>query len=315
MTVVSFVARFHDALAAMLAPDVVLRTVDPADAVAVERELPEATILISSHFDGRMTPLCRALRLIVSPAAGTERIDRAAVPAGVVVVNGVGHEIPMAEYVIGAIVALRQQFLGSDAALRLGRWRFGFSGEGGFVEEIWGSAIGIVGFGRIGAEIAKRAAAFGARCGAVTLHPEKPYDRGLLPLGLGSIADASDVDALIAGSDAIVCACELSELTKGMIDARRLQSMRPTAVLVNVARGPIVDETALYEALRLRRIAGAAIDVWYRYPDGGEARPASEPFWELDNILMTPHASGWTSAAEARKVAFIAGHINGLTRT
>jgi phosphoglycerate dehydrogenase-like enzyme len=315
MIVVSFVARLHDALSPMLAPGIALRTVDPSDIEALRRELPAAPVLITSQFDARLAPLCGSLKLVISPAAGTEGIDRTALPAGVEIVNGVGHEIPMAEYVIGAIVALRQRFLAGDAALRTGRWRFGFFGEGGFIEEVWGSSIGILGFGRIGVEIAKRAAAFGARSAAVTLHPDKPYDRALLPRGLGNIADARDVDALVAESDAIVCACELSDVTRGLVDARRLSSMKPSAVLVNVARGPIVDEIALYEALRLHRIAAAAIDVWYRYPDGGQRLPASAPFWELDNVLMTPHSSGWTAGAASRKVAFIAGRINEFARS
>jgi phosphoglycerate dehydrogenase-like enzyme len=177
------------------------------------------------------------------------------------------------------------------------------------VEELYGSSLGLIGFGRIGAEIARRARAFGVRCRAVTLQSQKPNDRDLLPLGLGSLTDSDDVDALVQSSDAVVVACELSGITSGLLDDRRMRLMRSNALLVNVARGPIVQEQALYDALRERRIAGAAIDVWYCYPqsdDRAPAMPAHVPFWELENVLMTPHASGWTAQAKERRLRFLA---------
>jgi phosphoglycerate dehydrogenase-like enzyme len=313
--VVSFTGRWREELQARLDEGIRLCVVDPADLEAMRRELPDAAVLITTSFDARLTPLCASLRLILCPAAGTERIDRNALPAGVEVINGVGHEQPMAEYVIGALVAMRQRFAAADAALRRGRWTYGFFGKGAFVEELYGSSLGIVGYGRIGVEIAKRAVAFGMRCGAVTFHPGKPFDRTLLALGLGDISNGADVDRLVAGSDAVVCACELSPVTAGLLDARRLGTMRPNAVLVNVARGPIVDERALFDALQHRRLAGAAIDVWYRYPeDGGDASPADLPFNDLDDVLMTPHSSGWTAGAQTRKLHAVAEQINEFRR-
>jgi phosphoglycerate dehydrogenase-like enzyme len=86
--------------------------------------------------------------------------------------------------------------------------------------------------------------------------------------------------------------------------------MKQTAYLVNVARAPIIDEVALYEALAAKRIAGAALDVWYRYPAGpGETMPSAQPFHTLDNVLMTPHASGWTEGMLDARAALIAENI------
>jgi len=218
--------------------------------------------------------------------------------------------------VIGALVALRQRFASNDAALRQGHWIAGYFGEGSFVDELHGSTLGIIGFGHIGEAVAARARAFGIQCRAVTLHPDKPYDSTLLPLGLGSLRMSGDVDDLVSSADAVAIACELSPLTRGLIDARRISLMRRHAVIVNVARGPIVDEEALYAALRDHRIAGAAIDVWYDYPErrSENARPSSSAFWELDNVLMTPHSSGWTMEAMQRKAEYFARRINEWAR-
>lgn len=91
--------------------------------------------------------------------------------------------------------------------------------------------------------------------------------------------------------------------------------MKPTAILVNVARAEIVDEGALYRALLGGTIAGAALDVWYRYPtDAGPTRPAREPFHELPNVLMTPHVSGWTEGMLEARARVIAGNVERVAR-
>jgi phosphoglycerate dehydrogenase-like enzyme len=106
------------------------------------------------------------------------------------------------------------------------------------------------------------------------------------------------MDALhevLAESDFVVIAVPLQDDTIGLIDAAALRAMKPGAFLVNVARGPVIDEDALYEALRDRAIGGAALDVWYRYPDNKvSGRASTRPFHELDNVIVTPHIAGWT---------------------
>jgi phosphoglycerate dehydrogenase-like enzyme len=316
MNVVVFSDQLGAAMKPLLADDVLLEIVNP------KRENPAAAlrgahVLVSSRFDAALALLCPLIELVICPAAGTDMIDRAALPVGVEFINGIGHEIPMSEYVLGALVALRQRFRAADAALREGRWIAGYFGEGTFVDELHGATLGIVGFGRVGEAIAARARGFGITCRAVTLHPDKQFDSTLLPLGLGALGESGDVDDLVSSSDAVAIACELSPLTLGLIDVRRISLMRQHAVLVNIARGPIVDETALYFALRDRRIAGAALDVWYRYPEkrGENAKPSAAPFWELDNVLMTPHSSGWTIAAMQRKADYFARRINEWARS
>lgn len=299
-------------LAGRLDPQVVLVQVDPKDATAVAGAVADAAIVLTTRFDAELARHARSLEVIICPAAGTENIDRSAVPPGVDVVAGIGHEVPMAEYIMGALVALRQRFADGDAALRRGRWRFGYFGSRELVEELHGSTLGLIGFGRIGAQTARRAVAFGMRCRAVTLHPDKPVEPGLLDGAPGALGDAAAVDSLVADNDAVVVACALSPATEGLIDERRFKLMRPHALLVNVARGPVVDERALYEALASRRLGGAAIDVWYRYPRTATevVKPSDYPFETLDNVIMTPHSSAWTPAARERRAAYLAAVIN-----
>jgi phosphoglycerate dehydrogenase-like enzyme len=316
MNVVVFSKQLGAAMAPFVADGIRFEIVERNDEGAAAA-LRDAHVLVSNRFDAELATRCPLLELLICPAAGTDMIDRTALRPGVEFFNAVGHEIPVSEYVIGALVALRQGFRAADAALREGNWIAGYFGEGSFVDELHGSTLGIIGYGHIGKALAVRAQAFGILCRALTLHPDKKYDTTLLPLGLGSLRESVDVDDLVSSADAVVIACELSPLTHALIDARRISLMRRHAVLVNVARGPIVDETALYFALRDRRIAGAALDVWYRYPEkrGVKAKPSAAPFWELENVLMTPHSSGWTMAAMQRKAEYFARRINEWARS
>ena len=119
---------------------------------------------------------------------------------------------------------------------------------------------------------------------------------------------------LLEAADFVVVACPLSAATRGLIGAAQLARMKPGAVLINVARGAIIEERALFEALRARRIGGAVLDTWYRYPSAAApaARPADLPFHELDNVLMTPHCSSWTAGLMPRRFALIGDNLERL---
>ena len=316
MLVVTVDFMWHDELTALLDASCTVRAAPPP---GLQRDelLAEAELLVTAVFTPAMAAVCKRVRLVVCPPAGTERIDRAALPTGVRVVNGTGHEIAMAEYVIGCCVALRQHILQADAALRRGRWSYGYQAGEGMVEELHGSRLGLVGFGRIAQEIVARAKAFSMECAAVTMHPENDRARVDALSFLGSLERAHDVDRVVSEADQLVICCEVSRTTHGLIDGRRLRLMRPSAVLINVARGAIVVEADLFQALKERRIAGAALDVWYRYPQdpGKEAMPSHESFWELDNVIMTPHASGWTEPSKRRRLGAMASTINEFALT
>jgi phosphoglycerate dehydrogenase-like enzyme len=123
------------------------------------------------------------------------------------------------------------------------------------------------------------------------------------------------LDEVLRRADYLVVTSPLTPATRGVLGERELALMKPTAVLVNVARAEIVDEEALYQALRRSAIAGAILDVWYRYPTGPEAtRPARLPFHELENVLMTPHVSGWTDGMLEARADVIAENIRRVGR-
>ncbi len=120
---------------------------------------------------------------------------------------------------------------------------------------------------------------------------------------------------MLTRADYLAITLPLTPETRGLLGDPELRAMKPTALLVNVARAEIVDEDALYEALAERRIAGAALDVWYRYPsDPHPTLPAQRPFHELPNVLMTPHVSGWTEGMVEARATLIAENIHRAAR-
>ncbi|MBV9523408.1 MAG: hypothetical protein JO010_11475, partial [Alphaproteobacteria bacterium] len=121
-----------------------------------------------------------------------------------------------------------------------------------------------------------------------------------------------ELDQILPECDFLLVACPLDAATRGLLDGPRLALCRRSAVLINVARAEIVDEDALYAALRDGVIAGAALDVWYSYPTAKEphARPSRHPFQELPNVIMTPHCAAWTEGLFERRWSFIAGNLD-----
>ncbi len=272
--------------AALTVPATVLTTPTLRDEDVAPR-LGDADVLISPRFTPEMAGAAKNLRLIQTIGAGTDEIDFQTVPAGATVCNVYGHETAIAEYVLMTMLALDRDLLGLDRRLRRGDW-----GDRSPQRELRRRTLGLVGLGAIGTEVARYAARLGMRAIAVTRSPDP--DRAER-LGLAFLGGLADLRRVLSDADFVVVAVPLNAATLGMIGERELGAMKPTAYLINVARGRIVDEGALYQALRGRRIAGAAIDVWYRYPARNECRsPSDQPFHELENVIMTPHIAGWT---------------------
>lgn len=261
------------------------------DEAAVLPTLPGAHVFVGSKFTPAMGAAATELRLIHVGGAGYDGIDPAAVPRGIPVCNTFHHEDSIAEYIVTASVMVRRQLLLQDRALRLGHWASCvYEPERGQPSTLQNATVGIVGYGHIGARTAKLFKAFGASAAAVTRRPIDAAEHGLQWTGR---TDA--LPRLLAESDIVVLCLPLTPQTRHAIGAAQLAAMKPSAILVNVSRGPLVDPDALYAALTERRIAGAVLDVWYTYPAGGsQAQPASQPFSALDNVLLSPHVSGVT---------------------
>jgi phosphoglycerate dehydrogenase-like enzyme len=262
--------------------------------------LRDADVLVTMGFTAAMGRAATRLKLVQVPGAGLDRIDRAALPAGTSLANVYGHETGIAEYAIGAMLALTREFSRLDAALRRGDWQSQWS-VGAPIPPVWpelaGKTLGVLGYGRIGQALARRARAFDMRICAIRRDVGLSAEDDLDLLGGPDL-----MDEVLRQADYVVITMPATAETRGTIGRRELARMKPTSFLINVARAEIIDEAALYDALAGRAIAGAVLDVWYRYPrEAGSTAPASHAFHELPNVLMTPHVSGWTDGMlEAR---------------
>lgn len=309
---------FAGAFAVRLAEPVKSQLSIPCDVVAGDEaammaELADADVLVSMSFTKAMAEASPNLRLVQVPGAGLDRIERAALRVGVHLANAYGHEAGIAEYVIGAMLALTRSFGRIDARLRKGEWESQWA-FGAPAPPLWpelaGKTLGILGFGHIGEALARRARAFDMQVCAIRRQAQSPP-----PDGVSFIGGPDRLDEVLRRSDYLAITLSLSAETRGLLDARRLGLMKPSAHLINVARAEIVDETALYRALALGGLAGAALDVWYRYPAAaGSVMPSSQPFHELPNVIMTPHVSGWTEGMLEARAGVIAGNIDRIAR-
>jgi phosphoglycerate dehydrogenase-like enzyme len=168
-----------------------------------------------------------------------------------------------------------------------------------------GRTLGLLGFGHIGKAIAARAKPFGLRTHVA--------NRSSVPASavVDKYFPLTDLGAFWPTADFVVVSLPLTAETTGIVSADAFAAMRPDAVVVNVGRGPLIDQQAMFDALSNRRIGGAIIDTWYQYPTATQknALPSTLPFHTLDNILMTPHMSGWTRGTIERRQRTMAGNI------
>ena len=284
-----------------------------ADEIGIVSQLSDVDVLVSLVFTRAMGAAARRLKLVQVPGAGLDRIDRAAVPSGTLLANAYGHETGIAEYVVGAMLALTRDFVRLDTALRAHRWESQWA-VGPPPPAPWpemaGKTVGILGYGRIGQAVARRARAFDMEVCAIRRDVARSGGDGLALLGGLDV-----LDEVLRRSDYLVITIPATPETRGLLGEKQFALMKRSAVLVNVSRAEIVDEHALYRALVERRIAAAALDVWYRYPkDDGPTPPAHEPFHELPNVLMTPHVSGWTEGMLQARAKLIADNIGRTAR-
>jgi phosphoglycerate dehydrogenase-like enzyme len=284
-----------------------------ADERAIVGKLGDVDVLVTMSFTREMGAAARRLMLVQVPGAGLDRIDRAALPAGTALANAYGHEIGIAEYIFGAMLAIARDFGRLDTALRRGvwasQWAVGTPAPPPW-PELAGKTLGILGYGRIGAALARRARAFDMEICAIRRDVARSASDDLALLGGLEI-----LDEVLRRADYVAITLPATAATRGLIGEAQLATMKRTAVLVNVARAEIVDEEALYRALAKRVIAAAALDVWYRYPtDAAPTPPAGPPFHELPNVLMTPHVSGWTEGMLQARVRVIADNIRRIAR-
>ena len=276
----------HPEVSARLAASTDYRVASAPTAAAIMAEgLLAEVLIVRANIPPAFFAQATHLRAAVRHGAGLDMIPiPAATAAGVLVANVPGaNAVTVAEHAIFAAIALLRQFRAMDSALRRAGWNAGraFGDQG---RELGGRRLGIFGFGAIGRALHRIAEGFGMEVAATTRRPET------LPVGVRAL----DLDALCATSDVLVLCCPLTEATRGAISAARIALMKPGAVLINVARGPVIETTALVAALQANRIA-AALDVFDEQP-----LPEGSPLWRLENVILTPHLAGITEDSMLR---------------
>ncbi len=259
-------------------------TLKSEDALAERLRPFEILVLIRerTRFPASLLARLSALQLLALTGRNLGQVDVAAATArGILVAETAGSGQAATEHTIGLILAAVRRIPQEDRALRAGRWQTSLG------VELGGKTLGIVGFGRIGSRIGAFGTFLGMRLLAwgPTLTPERAAAGG---------ASYVRLETLLRESDVVSLHPRLSDTTRGLITARHLTLMKPTAFLINTARGPIVDEAALVAALRDRRIAGAALDVFDEEP-----LPPDHPLLALDNVVLTPHLGYVTHEAYA----------------
>jgi len=268
----------------------------------LESDLRDAEIVIAWSLRPEQFKIANKLRWIHSPAAAVHQlIFPELVNSDVILTNSSQvHGPVVAEHVIALLFALAKRlpdavrfqekhFWGQESMWR-GRPR---------PRELAGATAGLVGLGSIGREVAKRTSALGMRIIAVREHPEKGT-----PEHVEQVFPSSQIDVLLSQSEYVILAAPLTPATRSLMNASRFARMKPDACLINVSRGVLVDEAALAQALREKKIGGAALDVFAQEP-----LPPDSPLWDLENLLITPHTAALTEKLWERHYKLFAENL------
>jgi phosphoglycerate dehydrogenase-like enzyme len=262
----------------------------PADQADVIARLHGASVVVlnreRTRLDAAVLDALPDLELIVQTGGISPNVDvPAATARGVAVAAAPG--LPdsiagVAELALGLLLGLARQLPANDRAVRAGQWQVAPT------VLLSGGVMGIIGLGRLGRHLARLGAAMGMTVLAAgpTLTPERAAASGV---------EFATLEEVCARSDALFVCTRLSDRTRGLVTRQHIARMKPTAYLINVARGPIVDEAALVEALQAGRIAGAGLDVF-----GREPLPTEHPLIALPNVILTPHI-GWVTATNCAR--------------
>jgi len=258
-----------------------------------ERDLiADARYVTGMELDEDLLDRAAELEVFACAYAGTGHLPMDALnERGVAVTNASGvHGPNIGEHVLGAVLSFARRFHEGRRRQERREWRHYRA------HELRGSTVGVVGLGAIGRAVVERLDPFGVDTVGVRYSPEKG---GLTD----EVVGFDDVSEVVAGTDYLVLACPLTDATRGLIGREEFVTMPPEAVLVNVARGPVVDTDALVDALRSNWIRGAALDV-----TDPEPLPEDHPLWTLGNVQITPHNAGHTPDYYERLADVVAGN-------
>lgn len=276
------------------------------DRADLDRRIPQADVLVvSGMWHNGLIPQARRLCFIQSISAGTDQYDKSALrAAGIRLASAQGvNARAVAEHAIALVLALARRLPEARDNQAKHFWRGMIGDLTQREDELGGKTLLVVGLGRIGNRLAQLAKAFDMQVIGVRRDPSQ---------GTGAadeIHALSELPALLPRADFVVLTCPLTDETRGLINARALAAMQPGAFLVNAARGPCVDESALIAALQQRRIAGAALDLASEEP-----LPANAAIWTTPNVFITPHTAGETRKYESNVIEILMENLERLWR-
>ena len=268
----------------------------------VPQEIGDTDVFIGWSLRPEQFVAARKLRWIHSPAAAVHQLMfPELIRSSVLVTNSTGiHGPVVAEHAIAVLLALAKRLPQAIQYQAKREWsQDQLWHERPRPREVADSAVVVVGMGGIGREFTARAKALGMKVLAVRESPAKGTD------GADAVYGPAQLDQVLPLADYVLLCTPVTPATTGIMNAERLRKMKPDAYLINVARGPLVDEPALLQALQERRIAGAALDVFNEEP-----LPADSPFWSLDNLLITPHTAAVTERLWERHFKLIVENLN-----
>jgi D-3-phosphoglycerate dehydrogenase / 2-oxoglutarate reductase len=258
------------------------------------RDCDAVIVRSATRIDAGILEAAECLRVVGRAGIGVDNIDvEAATERGIVVLNTPdANATTTAELALAHMLSLSRHLIQADRSVREGQWlRSRFLGS-----EITGKTVGVIGFGTIGRIVATRCLGLAMRVLA--------YDPFVTPEAMATIgAESMGLDALLASADYVTLHLPMNDKTRNLISADRLALMKPSARLINCARGGLVDEQGLFEALRTQRIAGAALDVYAQEP------PKDSPLLALDNAVFTPHLGASTEEAQLAAGVAIANQV------
>ncbi|MGA2424153.1 MAG: D-2-hydroxyacid dehydrogenase [Terriglobales bacterium] len=278
-----------------------VNVVNLPDYQRVDEEIVEAEIVIAWSIRPEQIAAAKKLRWIHSPAAAVNQLMFPELVNSEIILTNARevHGPVVAEHVIALIFALAKKIPGSVRLQEKHVWGQQILwDELPRVREVAGATVGMVGLGSIGRAVAQSARALGMRVIAVREHPEKGSE------GAEEIFAPAKIDEIFRQADYVVLAAPVTDSTKAIANAERLALMKPGACLINVGRGPLVDEPALVDALRAGKIGGAALDVFPKEP-----LPADSPLWDAPNLLITPHTAALTDRLWDRHYALFSENL------
>jgi D-2-hydroxyacid dehydrogenase (NADP+) len=270
------------------------------------RTLPEADVLcVSMMWRNELAARAGRLKLIQSISAGTDQYDKAVLTQhGIRLASAAGvNAEAVAEHAMALILALARRLPEARDNQRAKHWRGMIGDLSRREDQLSGKTLLVVGLGRIGARLARLGKAFDMRVVGTRRDPAAGA------AGADAVYGNDRLHALLGEADIVALTCPLTPETTNLIDAAALAAMKPSAQLINVARGKVVDEPALTAALQAGRLDAAALDVTVEEP-----LPAASPLWSMPNVLITPHSAGETRSYEDAVIDLLIANLERLRR-